>query len=150
MRRLLERVGHCRVVGPRLLPRLIRLVLKKVLTIGCEAMKAFFAMQARYFHWSTAASPDGLVLRYSDERRGLFYSIFGHIEFKRSYYCGAGCGIFPMDAAVNLPPKGASDLHRMMFEELSLSMSYEDLHGVHGQVFPGGYLNAGRSGGGAH
>jgi hypothetical protein len=112
------------------------LVLKRVLAIGGEAMKAFFATQAGYYHWPRATNADGQVLRYSDERRGLFYSIFGDIEFKRSYYCGDGRGMFPMDAALNLPPKGASDLHRMMLEELSLSMSYEDAAAFLAKYFP--------------
>src|SRR5580693_2651875 len=70
------------------------LVLKRVLAIGGEAMKAFFATQAGYYHWPRSTNADGQVLRYSDERRGLFYSIFGDIEFKRSYYCAMAAVCF--------------------------------------------------------
>jgi hypothetical protein len=112
------------------------MVLERVVAIGAEAMKAYFAAQAPHFHSSTARDSEGRALRYSDERVGLYYSIFGEIRFKRSYYCGHGQGLFPMDAALNLPPRGASDLQRMMLEELSLGLSYEGATAFLAKYFP--------------
>jgi hypothetical protein len=112
------------------------MILERVHSIGAEAMKAYLAAQAPYYHYVTASHPDGSTLRYSGERSGLLYSIFGEIAFKRSYYCGNEKGTFPMDAGLNLPLKGASDLHRKMAEELSLSMSYEDATAFLAKYFP--------------
>src|SRR5580658_8575829 len=61
-------------------------IFKQVLKAGALAMSAFLNCQAKHYHWKTATSPAGDVLPYKEERNGIYYSIFGEIPFRRSYY----------------------------------------------------------------
>lgn len=112
------------------------LIFERVHALGLELMSAYFAVQAPHYRWSSATDTDGHVLHYNCERGAQFYSIFGEVPLTRSYYCGDGRGWFPMDAALNLPPKGASDFQRKMVEELSLSMSFVDTTAFLARYFP--------------
>jgi len=100
------------------------LLLQRVLEIGRISMAACLSAQAANYHWPTAKHANGQDLAYSDERRGIYYSIFGEITFRRSYYRGNGHGVFPMDSALNLAPKGASDFVRKMVEQLAVNTSF--------------------------
>ena len=102
-----------------------RAIFKRLLAIGAAAMQAYFEAQAPHFHKQTATDADGRTLRYCGERRGLFYSVFGEIALRRSYYCGERHGFYAMDAALNLPPNGLSDFARMLAEELAVDLSYD-------------------------
>ena len=111
-------------------------ILHRVLQMGNLAVQAFLEAQAKHYHHSTTEDAQGRTLPYSGERGGVYYSIFGAIQFARSYYCGGGNGSFPTDAGVNLPLKGQSDLLRKMAEELAVSMSYEDATMFLASYFP--------------
>jgi len=79
--------------------------------------------QAPRYHFSSVQDASDRTLRYSDERQGLYYSIFGEVPIRRSYYRGDGHGYFAMDAGLNIPPKGQSDFVRKMVEELERNLS---------------------------
>jgi hypothetical protein len=111
-------------------------IFKQVVEIGNSALTSFFASQAPLYHGSFATDAKGRVLSYSEEGEGLFYSIFGEVAYRRSYYCGEGHGWYPMDAALNLPEKGPSDLRRKMTDELLLHMSYADATEFLARYFP--------------
>jgi len=100
-------------------------IYRQLLEIGALALEAYFESQASHYHHATATNAEGRTLGYCGERNGLFYSIFGNIRMKRSYYSDEGRGFFAMDAGLNLPPSGQSDFARMLVEELSIDMSYE-------------------------
>jgi len=112
------------------------LVFAQSMKMNALAMEAFLEAQAKHYHHSTTQDDEGRTLAYSGERSALFYSIFGEIRFSRSYYCGDGHGFSPMDAALNLPPKGQSDFLRKMVEDLSINMSYEDATAFVAKYFP--------------
>jgi hypothetical protein len=101
------------------------LIFGQLLDLGAAAMRAFFETQAPHYHKSVATNAEGHDLRYCGERRGRYYSIYGSIDFARSYYCGEGQGFYAMDAGLNLPPSGQSDYGRMLMEELANDMSFE-------------------------
>lgn len=100
------------------------LVFQRVLEIGRLVMAGYLSAQSANYRWRTAKHPNGHDLAYSDERRGIYYSIFGEIVFHRSYYRGNGHGVFPMDGALNLAPKGSSDFVRKMVEQLAVNASF--------------------------
>ena len=106
-----------------------RTIFRRLLMIGAVAMQTYFEAQAPYFHQRAATDAAGRTLRYCGERRGLFYSVFGEIGLRRSYYCGEGQGFYAMDAALNLPPNGLSDFARMLAEELAVDLSYDKAMG---------------------
>ena len=60
---------------------------------------------------------------HSRKERG-YLSIFGDVCFERCYYYLPGEGRYPLDAALNLPDSGASDLLREWRERLSIYGSY--------------------------
>jgi len=111
-------------------------VFEIVLELGALGMTAYLDAQAPLHHGVTATDKDGHVLKYSGERQGLLYSIFGEISYKRSYFCGDGRGWFPMDGALNLPPKGHSDFLRKFMEEFAIDMSYDDTTTKFAKYFP--------------
>jgi len=111
-------------------------IFKQVLKAGALAMSAFLNCQAKHYHWKTATSPAGDVLPYKEERNGIYYSIFGEIPFRRSYYHSDGTeGTFPLDAALNLPPEGPSDYRRMMLETLSMDVAFMEATKFFAQYF---------------
>jgi len=111
-------------------------IFHRMLQMARLAIEAFLEAQAKHYHHSTTEDAEGRTLPYSGERGGVYYSIFGTVQFARSYYCGGGHGSFPMDAGVNLPLKGQSDFLRKMAEELAVSMSYEDVTLFLASYFP--------------
>lgn len=117
-------------------PEMETQVFAHVLQIGLIAMKQFFAAQAPYFRQSSVFDAQGRNLFYHGERTGQFPSIFGKVEFARSYYRGEGHGYYPMDAALNLPLTGASDLVRQMHDLLAMHMSYEESASFVARFFP--------------
>lgn len=112
------------------------LIFTNVLALGRLLVEAFFAAQAPKYHFATARDRQGRELSYVGERSGLFYSAFGEVSFKRSYYSGGGSGFFPLDASLNLPPTGASDFLRVMREDLALEMSFERASSHVARYFP--------------
>jgi len=111
-------------------------IFRDVLALGGELMQTFLRAQAPHYRVAVMRRPDGCELSYVGERNGLFYSAFGEIAFRRSYYSGDGNGFFPMDAALNLPLKGDSDFLRMMKADLSLNMAYTRVTAHVASYFP--------------
>jgi hypothetical protein len=116
------------------------LILRRVIEIGSGLMSGFLAAQTlRIQDGRTVidpADPESVELKRNGDRVGLYYSVFGAIEYKRGYYCGAGRGYYPLDARLNIAPSGPSDLLRKMQEELGLHMSYEDAVAFLAKYFP--------------
>jgi hypothetical protein len=111
------------------------LIFRQLLDLGAAAMRAFFTSQAPHYHKTAATNAQGRDLRYCGERRGRYYSIYGNIDFERSYYCGEGHGFYAMDAGLNLPLCGQSDYARMLLEELANDMSFEKATTFLSQLF---------------
>lgn len=115
-------------------------ILRRAIEIGSVLMSAFLATQAqRHQEASTVIDPsdrESRELKRNGERTGLYYSVFGPIEYKRAYYRGGGRGYYPLDAKLNIAPSGASDLLRKMQEALALHMSYEDTVAFIAKYFP--------------
>jgi len=102
-----------------------KLTFSTLLEIGAATMRAYFATQAAHYRQDVVTDPEGRIMHYRGERRGRYYSIYGDIDFWRSYCCGDGEGFHAMDAGLNLPKTGQSDYARMMVEELANDMSFE-------------------------
>ena len=66
----------------------------------------------------------GRELPFHSRKERNYLSIFGEVRFKRCYYYLPGEGRFPLDATLNLPESGASDLLREWRERLSVYGSY--------------------------
>jgi hypothetical protein len=114
-------------------------ILKRMLEIGKDALSAFLAAEAsRDRHQRAPFATDAATgaLKYNGMRAGLYFSVFGRIEYRRDYYRGDGRGHYPLDARLNVPPQGDSDLLRKMREELSLHMSYEEATSFVAKYFP--------------
>jgi hypothetical protein len=114
-------------------------IFTQVCEIGRSALAAFFSDRSLEYRSRTSVDPADAqcrMLAFNSVRRGLYYSVFGTIEYRRSYYCGEEHGHYPLDAALNVPPTGASDFLRTMLEALALHMSYEQASAHIAKYFP--------------
>jgi hypothetical protein len=114
-------------------------ILSRVIAIGNAAMAAYLASEGLRGRSSTASDPADdhhRELKFNSIRPGMYYSVFGTIEYRRDYFSGDGHGYYPLDARLNIPPEGSSDLLRKMREELSLHMSYEGSVAFVAKYFP--------------
>jgi len=111
-------------------------VLRQVLSLARGAMQLFLTMSASRYVSATTLDASGKELRRHNLRSGIYRSVFGNVRFARYYYWSGGAGFCAMDAALNLPGSGPSDLLRQMTEELALSLSYEDATTFLSKYFP--------------
>ena len=87
-------------------------LLRRLLGLGALLLGLYFTHQAQQHQSATAADHEGQELPYHGERWRSYWSVFGKIRFGRSYFYQEGRGWFALDAALNLPKKGVSDLLR--------------------------------------
>ena len=102
-------------------------LLSALLAFGRRLYGLYLATQSARFHQASAADCDGRVLPYHSERPRVYQSVFGPVAFDRSYYYSDGHGWFALDAALNLPEKGPSDLLRQWQERLATSEAYQSV-----------------------
>lgn len=103
-----------------------RSLFRQLLLLGRSLLGLYFAKQAEHYHWRFTVDRKGQTLPYLSERHGNYYSVFGTVEISRSYYYESGCGSwYPLDAGLNLPESGPSDLLRQWRERLSCDGRYK-------------------------
>ena len=101
-----------------------RSLLRHLLGLGRSLLRLYFVHQASQHTAQSVVSTDGQSLPYHSEKGRSYHSIFGRVCFRRRYYYREGGGFFPLDAALNLPPKGTSDLLREWQEQLGVLGAY--------------------------
>jgi hypothetical protein len=100
---------------------------RRLLELGKRLLLLFFVSQAQAQHEPNVTTPKGECLPYHSHKRKSYLSIFGKIRFQRSYYYQEKTGYFPVDARLNLPRKGGSDLLKEWREQLGV---YDPFHKV--------------------
>lgn len=100
---------------------------RSLLELGKRLLLLFFLSQAQAQHAPTILTPQGECLPYHSQKRKSYLSIFGKISFQRSYYYQQKKGYFPLDARLNLPPAGGSDLLKEWRQQLAV---YDPFHKV--------------------
>jgi hypothetical protein len=101
-----------------------RSLLRRLLGLGRSLLRLYFVHQARQHTAQSVADKQGQPVPYHSEKGRSYLSIFGRVYFMRRYYYREGAGLFPLDAALNLPPKGTSDLLREWQEQLGVLGAY--------------------------
>ena len=111
-------------------------VFRRVMELGRTSMEASLCREVERHRSSSTPDAAGEPLPYHSERKRSLMTIFGKVRFARSYYYEAGRGgRCPMDAALNLPKKGVSDLLRECQELLSVSTAYHSVGTILGKLF---------------
>jgi hypothetical protein len=118
-----------------------------LLSIGRALLLLYFVSQSETYRAKEVTNSNGETIPHHSERSRSYRSVFGKIEFCRSYYygrgseygsgSGSGQSQCPADAAMNLPRTQCSDLLREWFERLGVCDPYaksaEFLAGILGQ-----------------
>src|SRR5579872_4841631 len=97
-----------------------RSLLRRLLGLGRSLLRLYFVHQAKQHSAPLVVGRDGAAVPYHSEKGRSYHSIFGRVHFRRRYYYREGAGLFPLDAALNLPPKGTSDLLQEGQEQLGV------------------------------
>ncbi len=97
---------------------------RQLFALGCMLLRLYFNQQDRRIAPATVSGKEGRELPYHSQKQRTYLSIFGEVRFSRRYYYLKGEGCYPLDATLNLPDSGASDLLREWRERLSLYGSY--------------------------
>lgn len=101
-----------------------RSLLRRLLGLGRSLLGLYFVHQAKQHAAPSVSDKQGHPVPYHSEKGRSYHSIFGRVYFRRRYYYRQGAGLFPLDAALNLPRKGTSDLLREWQEQLGVLGAY--------------------------
>jgi len=98
---------------------------RQLFALGCTLLRLYFQQQDRQMASATVAGKEGRDLPYHSRKQRTYLSIFGEVRFERRYYYLPEEGRYPLDATLNLPESGPSDLLREWREKLSIYGSYQ-------------------------
>jgi hypothetical protein len=101
-----------------------RNLLRRVFELGRLLLWLYVVRVGEIFASETVLDETGATLPFHSQKERPYYSVFGKVRFTRRYYYRQGEGRFPVDAALNLPPKGVSDLVREWREKLGAYLPY--------------------------
>jgi hypothetical protein len=104
-------------------------LLRRLLEMGKMLLMLFFTSQSKALRPARITTPEGQSLPYHSQKRKSYLSVFGKVSFQRSYYY-QDQGYFPLDALLNLPQKGCSDLLREWREQLAVCDPYHKAGGI--------------------
>lgn len=107
-----------------------RRLLRRVLDLGRLLLQVYFLRQSERCTPETVTDAAGSALPYHSEKERPYHSVFGTVRFARRYYYRSEQGQFPLDAALNLPLTGASDLVREWREQLGVFTPYHKVGGI--------------------
>ncbi len=107
-----------------------RTLLQRLLEMGKMLLTLFFVSQSKALRSARVTTPQGVSLPYHSQKRKSYFSIFGKVSFQRSYYYQDQKGYIPLDALLNLPRKGCSDLLREWREQLAVYDPYHKAGGI--------------------
>ena len=100
---------------------------RKLLALGAQLLRLFFAQRASVRPDEPVCTPDGKKLEYTDMRPTTYFSVFGKMQFRRHYFHAPGhSGVCPLDAELSLPPRCYSDLLRDWAEFSATNESYTE------------------------
>lgn len=98
---------------------------RQLFALGCTLLRLYFQQQDRQMASASVSGKEGSELPYHSPKQRSYLSIFGEVRFERRYYYLKGEGRYPLDATLNLPDSGPSDLLREWRERLSIHGSYQ-------------------------
>jgi len=98
---------------------------RQLFALGRLLLRLYFRQQDRLIAPETVTTPEGKELPFHSDKQRTYLSIFGQVAFSRRYYYLPGKGHCPLDATLNLPPSGPSDLLREWQERLGMYGSYQ-------------------------
>jgi hypothetical protein len=103
---------------------------KAMLQLGRGLMAAFLVRRAEEVAPEHVCLSEMQVLPPHDDSPRSYDCVFGKIGFERRYYYRPGQGAFPVDADLNLPKEGCSDLLREWQERLGASLPYTEANSI--------------------
>jgi hypothetical protein len=100
-------------------------LLRGLLDLGCLLLQLYFVQQNQQITPETLPTQEGAPLTLHSHKARVYLSVFGQVRFARRYYYRRGQGNAPLDAVLNLPACGASDLLREWQEKLGVCLPYQ-------------------------
>src|SRR5947209_7397832 len=97
---------------------------RRLFDLGCLLLRLYFVQQDQLLAPESVPGQDETPIPWHSEKERAYLSIFGRVRFARRYYYRTGEGRFPLDAALNLPESGASDLLREWRQKLCAYLPY--------------------------
>lgn len=97
----------------------------QLFALGRLLLRLYFRQQDRLIVPETVTTREGRELPFHSHKQCNYLSIFGAVEVNRRYYYLPGEGHSPLDATLNLPKSGPSDLLREWQERLGMYGSYQ-------------------------
>jgi hypothetical protein len=98
---------------------------KLLLSLGAKLLTLFFVTRSQACSREPLQTQEGRTLPYHEDRKRIYFSIFGRIPIWRPYfYQRGGPGQSPLDAELSLGSDRYSDLLREMAEFLSVYVVY--------------------------
>jgi hypothetical protein len=101
-----------------------RSLFRQLFALGRMLLGLYFTQQDRQIAPDTVCGKEETELPYHSHKLRTYLSIFGPVAVSRRYYYLPGEGRAPLDATLNLPQSGPSDLLREWRERLSVHGSY--------------------------
>lgn len=98
---------------------------RQLFALGRLLLQLYFRQQDRLIAPESVAGKEQTQLPFHSGKQRTYLSIFGHVTFDRRYYYLPGEGRYPLDATLNLPESGASDMLREWRERLGVYGSYQ-------------------------
>ncbi len=84
---------------------------RRLLALGASLLHLFFLTRAATRPAEPIIAPNGMRLRYHDQRPSTYFSVFGKLHVWRHYFTAPGQeGVCPLDAELSLPARCYSDL----------------------------------------
>jgi hypothetical protein len=102
-----------------------RSVFQRLFALGCLLLRLYFAQQNQLLAPPTVPGQNATPVPCHSDKTRCYPSLFGVVRFARRYYYRQGEGDYPLDAALNLPENGASDMLREWREKLCASIPYQ-------------------------
>lgn len=104
--------------------RIERSLFRRLLDLGAKLLLLFFVIRAQNCSREPWQKEDGQILPYHDERKRIYFSVFGKVPFWRPYFYGSEVGEAPLDAELSLGADRYSDFLREMSEYLAVYVAY--------------------------
>lgn len=101
-----------------------RSLFRRLFDLGCLLLRLYFVQQDQLIAPETVSVKEGAPFPWHSHKERTYLSIFGRVRFARRYYYRTGEGHSPLDATLNLPARGASDLLREWREKLCAHLPY--------------------------
>lgn len=102
-----------------------RSIFKRLFELGRMLLQLYFSTQNKLHVSETVAGKNNERLALHSNKETTYHSVFGKVKFSRRYYYRKGEGCIPLDAALNLPECGASDLLREWREKLCVHIPFD-------------------------